>query len=180
MLSDVTHKEGRWWYVIVSSNRSTLNPADYNARVEKVERDLKKPGQRPRRPPAKRPRLDEQRAVERPCQGGRKDWQHGRRSAKIAFRLRVICIKGNTFAAASVAFTTRPSVIITDRLSANGVSFGDQQETPSHKGLPKLIKLHLTVEGKAKADCVAIIRCLYEARIAADYQRRTNGRHDRS
>ena len=42
VLSDVTHKEGRWWYVIVSSNRSTLNPADYNARVEKVERDLKK------------------------------------------------------------------------------------------------------------------------------------------
>ena len=42
VLADVTHKEGRWWYVIVSSNRSTHNPADYNARVEKVERDLKK------------------------------------------------------------------------------------------------------------------------------------------
>ena len=42
VLPEVTHKEGRWWYVIVSSSRSTLNPADYNARVEKVERDLKK------------------------------------------------------------------------------------------------------------------------------------------
>ncbi|MBV9851377.1 MAG: hypothetical protein JO250_17040 [Armatimonadetes bacterium] len=42
VLPDVTHKEGRWWYVIVSSQRSSLNPAEYNARVEKVERDLKK------------------------------------------------------------------------------------------------------------------------------------------
>ena len=42
VLADVTHKEGRWWYVIVSPDRSGLSAIDYNARVEKVERDLKK------------------------------------------------------------------------------------------------------------------------------------------
>jgi hypothetical protein len=42
VMSDVTHKEGRWWYVIVSPDRSGLSIIDYNARVEKVERDLKR------------------------------------------------------------------------------------------------------------------------------------------
>ena len=42
VLPDVTHKEGRWWYVIVSPDRSGLSVMDYNARVEKVERDLKR------------------------------------------------------------------------------------------------------------------------------------------
>ena len=42
VIADVTHKEGRWWYVIVSASRSSISAMDYNARVEKVERDLKK------------------------------------------------------------------------------------------------------------------------------------------
>ncbi|MBV9851376.1 MAG: HEPN domain-containing protein [Armatimonadetes bacterium] len=63
--------------------------------------------------------------------------------------------------------------VLAHELAANGVAFGDQQETPNHKGMPKLIKLHLPLEAKAKADCIAIIRRLYAARIVADYQRRT-------
>ena len=42
VVPDFTHKEGRWWYVIVSPSRSSITAIDYNARVEKVERDLKK------------------------------------------------------------------------------------------------------------------------------------------
>ena len=42
VLPQVTHKEGRWWYVIVSPDRSAIPLAEYNARMEKVERDLKK------------------------------------------------------------------------------------------------------------------------------------------
>jgi hypothetical protein len=42
VLPDVTHREGRWWYVIVSHSRSNISAIDYNARVEKVERDLKR------------------------------------------------------------------------------------------------------------------------------------------
>ena len=42
VLPEVTHKEGRWWYVIVSAGRSSITPADYTVRVEKAERDLKK------------------------------------------------------------------------------------------------------------------------------------------
>lgn len=48
--------------------------------------------------------------------------------------------------------------LLTHELSESGADFGDDQETPNHKGLPKLI---------------AIIRRLYSARISADYQRRT-------
>ncbi len=63
--------------------------------------------------------------------------------------------------------------VLTERLDAMGVIFGEEQETPNHKGLPKLIKLHLPMQDKQKKDCIAIIRRLYAARIAADYQRRT-------
>ncbi len=63
--------------------------------------------------------------------------------------------------------------ILTEELAALGVDFGEEQETPNHKGLPKLMKLHLLLPNKAKANCIAIIRRLYAARIAADYQRRT-------
>jgi hypothetical protein len=42
VLPDITHQEGRWWYVIVNPDRSGLSAIDYNARVEKVERDLKR------------------------------------------------------------------------------------------------------------------------------------------
>ncbi len=42
VLPDVAHKEGQWWYVVVSSSRSDVSAADYQARIEKVERDMKK------------------------------------------------------------------------------------------------------------------------------------------
>ncbi len=61
--------------------------------------------------------------------------------------------------------------VLTDILAANGVNFGDQQETPNHKGLPKLMKLHLRMQNQA--ECISIFRRLYAARITADYQRRT-------
>ncbi len=47
--------------------------------------------------------------------------------------------------------------LLTHELSEAGANFGADQETPNHKGLPKLIRLHR----------------LYSARISADYQRRT-------
>ena len=48
------------------------------------------------------------------------------------------------------------------------------QETPSHKGLPKAIRLQLTnFSEQQRADIVRIIRCLYDVRIDADYRRRT-------
>lgn len=48
------------------------------------------------------------------------------------------------------------------------------QETPNHKGLPKLIRFHLTdFSEQQRGDFVRIIRRLYDARIDADYRRRT-------
>ena len=48
------------------------------------------------------------------------------------------------------------------------------QETPNHKGLSKLIKQQLTqFSGQQQRDIVTIIRRLYDARIDADYRRRT-------
>ena len=62
--------------------------------------------------------------------------------------------------------------IVTEKLSEQGIAFGEQ-ETPNHKALPKLIKLHLPLESRAKSDCVSITRRLYAARIAADYRLQT-------
>ena len=42
VLPDVAHKEGNWWYVVVSHGQTDVSAADYIARVEKVERDLKR------------------------------------------------------------------------------------------------------------------------------------------
>ena len=42
VLPKAVHKEGRWWYVVVPSSQSIINASDYNGRVEKAERDLKK------------------------------------------------------------------------------------------------------------------------------------------
>ena len=63
--------------------------------------------------------------------------------------------------------------ILTHELSSIGADFGEDQETPSHKGLPKLLKLHLRLPVKQKAEAIAITRRLYAARINADYQRWT-------
>ena len=38
----VTHKEGQWWYVVVRPSLDDIQAADYNARVERIERDLKR------------------------------------------------------------------------------------------------------------------------------------------
>ena len=66
--------------------------------------------------------------------------------------------------------------VLTQELRLAGADFGNDQETPNHKALPKLIKLHLTSPAGQKAQIVAIVRRLYAARIAADYQRRTTDR----
>ena len=63
--------------------------------------------------------------------------------------------------------------VLTHELSLVGVDFGGDQETPNHKALPKLIRQHLALSAKQKAEVVATIRRLYSARISADYQRRT-------
>ena len=42
VLPKAVHKEGRWWYVVVPPSQSIVNVSDYNGRVEKAERDLKK------------------------------------------------------------------------------------------------------------------------------------------
>jgi len=42
VLPKAVHQEGRWWYVVVPPSRSIINASDYNRRVEKAERDLKK------------------------------------------------------------------------------------------------------------------------------------------
>ena len=42
VLPKAVHKEGRWWYVVVPPGQSIVNLSDYNGRVEKVERDLRK------------------------------------------------------------------------------------------------------------------------------------------
>ena len=63
--------------------------------------------------------------------------------------------------------------VLTHELSIAGADFGEDQETPSHKGLPKLLKLHLRLPVKQKAEAIAITRRLYAARINADYQRWT-------
>jgi len=61
--------------------------------------------------------------------------------------------------------------LLTHTLLQDGASFGDNQEAPSHRSLPKLIKQHLALRNTRES--VAITRRLYAARIAADYQRRT-------
>lgn len=42
VLPGAVHQEGRWWYVVVPPSQSIVNASDYNGRVEKAERDLKK------------------------------------------------------------------------------------------------------------------------------------------
>ncbi len=42
VLPKAVHQEGRWWYVVVPPSQSITNASDYNDRVEKAERDLKK------------------------------------------------------------------------------------------------------------------------------------------
>ncbi len=42
VLPNVTHKEGQWWYVIVRASQTNFDVSDYNARIEKIERDLQK------------------------------------------------------------------------------------------------------------------------------------------
>jgi len=65
--------------------------------------------------------------------------------------------------------------VITHQLVEAGARFG-QQETPPHQAVPKLMKQYLTLPGWQMTGSIAIIRRLYAARIAADYQRRvTNG-----
>ena len=63
--------------------------------------------------------------------------------------------------------------ILTHELSLVGVDFGEDQETPNHKALPKLIRQHLTLSTRQNVNIIATIRRLYSARISADYQRRT-------
>lgn len=62
---------------------------------------------------------------------------------------------------------------LTQALRDAGVVFPDNQETPSHKGLPKLIKLHLPQSSRQKIEMMTIICRLNTWRIAADYQLRT-------
>ena len=42
VLPEAVHKEGRWWYVVVSPSSGLPPVSDYNTRMEKVERDLQK------------------------------------------------------------------------------------------------------------------------------------------
>lgn len=63
--------------------------------------------------------------------------------------------------------------ILTHELRLVGAQFGNNQETPGHRELPKLLKLYLTLPSRQKAEAIAISRRLYAARIDADYQRRT-------
>ena len=63
--------------------------------------------------------------------------------------------------------------LLTHELSVAGADFGEDQETPNHKALPKLIRLHLTLSGRKKMEMISLVRRLYSARITADYQRRT-------
>ncbi len=59
--------------------------------------------------------------------------------------------------------------VITHQLVEAGACFG-QQETPAHQALPKLMKQYLTLPDWQMTGSIAIIRRLYAARIAADYQ----------
>ena len=63
--------------------------------------------------------------------------------------------------------------IVTHQLIQAGVGFGGQQETPNHQAVPKLMKQSLALPNRQMVSSIAIIRRLYAARIAADYQRRT-------
>ena len=63
--------------------------------------------------------------------------------------------------------------VLTHELSVAGAEFGEGQETPNHKALPKLIRLHLILSERKQTELIALARRLYSARIAADYQRRT-------
>lgn len=51
--------------------------------------------------------------------------------------------------------------LITSELRKAGVSFETGQETPSHKGLPKLMKLSLPQTNPQKLEMVTLIRRLY-------------------
>lgn len=42
VLPKAVHREGRWWYVVVPPGESIVNLSDYNARIEKAERDLRR------------------------------------------------------------------------------------------------------------------------------------------
>ena len=63
--------------------------------------------------------------------------------------------------------------VLTEALSGQ-FDTANGQETPSHKGLPRLIKHELvSVSETTRGEVVRIIRRLYAARIDADYRRRT-------
>ena len=62
---------------------------------------------------------------------------------------------------------------LTHELISAGVIFGEGHEAPTHKELPKLVNIHLSLATAQKADSIAIIRRVYATRITADYQRRT-------
>ncbi len=61
--------------------------------------------------------------------------------------------------------------LLTHELSETGISFGNNGETPSHQALPGLLKRYLPPTYQRQY--LAVLRRLYRARIAADYQRRT-------
>jgi uncharacterized protein (UPF0332 family) len=63
--------------------------------------------------------------------------------------------------------------VLTHELSLAGADFGADQETPNHKALAKLIRLHLPLSERKKSELISLIRRLYSARITADYQRHT-------
>lgn len=42
VLPNPVHREGQWWYVAVPPGESIVNLSDYNARIEKAERDLRR------------------------------------------------------------------------------------------------------------------------------------------
>ena len=53
----------------------------------------------------------------------------------------------------------------------------DGQETPNHKGLPKLIRNELnSVSEVTRREIITLIRRLYAARLDADYRHRTTDR----
>jgi hypothetical protein len=63
--------------------------------------------------------------------------------------------------------------VLTDAL-AGTFDTASGQETPNHKGLPRLIRTGLPdLNGPNRAEVLRIVRRLYAARLDADYRRRT-------
>lgn len=42
VLPAAVHQEGRWWFVVVPPTQASKTLSDYNRRVEKAERDLRR------------------------------------------------------------------------------------------------------------------------------------------